>query len=633
MNDMKTIKTIFLIIFTVIFNGCNYLDVVPDNVTTIDNAFTMRYAAEKYLFTCYRYLPGHASYTENPGFLAGDEIWTYRGTTSESTSGAFQVAQGYQNVNSPYVNYWDGMSQPYRGIRDCNIFLANIEKVPDMTSVERARWIAEVKFLKAYYHFWLLRMYGPIPVIRENLSISAGPEKVKVKREPVDDVVDYIIELLDEAMPDLPESISDELTELGRIDKSIAMSIKAQILVTAASPLFNGNPDYIGFVDNDGIPLFNLEYVGEKWEWAAEACREAIEFCHEAGKELYYFQPGPGYQISSEETIFQMNVRNAVTEKWNPEIIWGNTNSMALVLQRVCTPGGLDPAMGANQNTRGTFAPPIKMAELFYSKNGVPISEDKNYNYSERFDLRVATEDEKYHLQPGYTTVGLHFDRESRFYTSLAFDGGIWYGQGKTDDNDQWVLQSKSGQYQAAVALTRYSATGYRPKKLVHHLNIIGTSSYTIQQYPWPVMRLADLYLLYAEALNEAGGPSAEALYWIDLVRERSGLRSVEESWTQHSTNPDKYNTKEGLREIIQQERMIELAFEGKRFWDLRRWKRAHIELNQPITGWDIDQETEEGYYRQRTIHQQTFLVRDYLWPISENNLTINSNLVQNPGW
>ncbi len=74
----------------------------------------------------------------------------------------------------------------FRGIRDCNIFLENIDKVPGMQEREKKRWIAEVKFLKAYYHFWLLRMYGPIPLIKKTIPISATVDGVKVQREPVD---------------------------------------------------------------------------------------------------------------------------------------------------------------------------------------------------------------------------------------------------------------------------------------------------------------------------------------------------------------------------------------------------------------------------------------------------------------
>jgi len=107
----------------------------------------------------------------------------------------------------------------------------------------------------------------------------------------------------------------------------------------------------------------------------------------------------------------------------------------------------------------------------------------------------------------------------------------------------------------------------------------------------------------------------------------------VVESWTAHSRNPNKYTTAEGLQEIIRRERGIELALEGERFWDLRRWKAAPEELNQPISGWDVDQVTAEAYYRERVLYNQTFALKDYFWPIRENDLIVNKNLVQNPGW
>ncbi len=627
----KIIKHIIpLIILVFGISGCDYLDVVPDNVATIDNAFTLRNTAEKYLFTCYRYLPSHSSFSANPAFLGGDEIWTIKDGAEPNT---FHIAQGNQNVNSPLVNYWDGGSEPYKGIRDCNIFMENIDNVPDLTNEEKIRWISEVKFLKAYYHFWLLRMYGPIPIIKENISIAADPSEVRVEREPVDDCVDYIVQLLDESLEGLPEFIEAELTENGRITKQIALSVKALVLVTAASPIFNGNQDYTGFNNSKGVPLINPEFSEEKWQLAKTACKEAVEFCHQSGRALYTFAPEYGFNIESDVTKVKMGIRNAVTQKWNQEIIWGNPNSLCVDLQRACTPGGLDPAYGSNVYTRGNFAPPLKMAELFYSKNGVPIDEDKEYDYAGRFSIKTVGEEDKYNLQLGYRTVGLHFDREPRFYADLAFDGGLWFGQGKLDDSDQWVIQCKAGQYQSAVALNRYSVTGYRPKKLVNYENIISETLYTIQEYPWPVIRLADLYLLFAEAINESDGPTDEAMFWVDLVRERAGLNTIKESWSRYSKYPNKYTTQDGLREIIQQERLIELAFEGKRFWDLRRWKLAHIELNKPISGWDIDQEKEENYYRERLIINQTFLTRDYFWPIRESNLTVNKNLVQNPGW
>lgn len=615
-------------------SACNkYMDIVPDNVATIDYAFRLRSTAERFLFTCYSYMPAHSGISQNPAFLAGDELWL------PPTNGepAWQIARGNQRIVEPYVNFWQGSQGAkdlYEGIRQCNVFLENIESVPDLPIWERERWVAEVKFLKAYYHYWLLRMYGPIVLVKENLPIYADRDEVQIPRSPVDECFDYVVELLDEAIVDLPDRIDFEIEELGRITKTIAMAVKAKVLVTAASPLFNGNSDYAGFNQKDGTPLFNPTVDPQKWERALAAAKEAIDFAEAQGHKLYYYNTQFIPFDLSDTTLIKLNIRGSVTEKWNSEIIWANTNSMSSAMQARATPRGLDPARADNGATSGLIAPPLKIAHMYYSANGVPIDEDKNYDYNGRFGLQMATESDKFNLKEGYTTAKLHFNRENRFYASLGFDGGIWYGQGKFDDKgDLFFVSSKQGQPAAAINLTSYSTTGYWPKKLVNINNVIGETTYTREDYPWPVIRLADLYLLYAEALNEVQGPVSEALDYIDAVRARAGLEGVADSWSKYSNNPLKYTTQEGLREIIQRERLIELSFEGHRFWDLRRWKKALEELNKPITGWDLQQPTAEGYYRETLIFNQTFATRDYLWPINENVLLTNTELSQNPGW
>ena len=101
-----------------------------------------------------------------------------------------------------------------------------------------------------------------------------------------------------------------------------------------------------------------------------------------------------------------------------------------------------------------------------------------------------------------------------------------------------------------------------------------------------------------------------------------------------HSKNPAKYTTQNGLRSIIHQERLIEMAFEASRFWDLRRWKEAANTLNNPIMGWDVSGTDNATYYRQLLLFNQRFISpRDYFWPIKENNIVINPNLTQNLGW
>lgn len=631
------VKTFIAILLLSVLSACNkYLNIVPDNVATIDYAFRLRNTAEKFLFTCYSYMPDQSSFN-NPAFFGGDELWV----VPTNTNPAWQIAKGNQRVVGSYCNFWqgeEGGKDLYEGIRQCNVFLDNIDRVPDMSQMEKDQWIAEVKFLKAYYNFWLVRMYGPIVLMKKNIPIASDEDQVRLPRSPVDSCFNYIVQLLDEAAPDLPDRISSEASDLGRITKAIDLSVKALVLVTAASPLFNGNNDYKGFTNPDGTPLFNTTFDPEKWKRAADACKEAVDFCESLGYHLYYYQPQLTQFDLSDTTLTKMSIRNAMTLKWNPEIIWGNTNSMATQggIQGSATPRGLDPDKVNNRGTRGSIAPPLKIAEMFYTSNGLPIKEDKTWDYAGRFKLKVAGPANKYNLKEGYTTAQLNFGREPRYYADLGFDGGIWYGQGHYDDkgDDLLFVAAKKGQPAAEIVASAYSTTGYWPKKVVDFQNIIGDgNTYTVQDYPWPVIRLSGLYLLYAEALNEVNGPGPEVYKYMDTVRARAGIPSVEKSWTEFSRNPNKYQTKEGMREIIHQERLIEMAFEGKRFWDLRRWKEAVDELNQPITGWDLDQSSAEGYYRERVIFNQTFSTRDYLWPLNENVLLANYKLVQNPGW
>lgn len=618
----------FALIFLAVLNSCKkYLDVVPDNIATIDNAFTMRSQAQKYLFTCFSYMPNDGDLSDDPGMASGDEIWEIK-----DRGAYFNIANGLQNIVSPYGDRW---VQMYQGIRDCNIFLENITKVPDMDETERDRWIAEAKFLKAYYHFILVRMYGPVPIVKKNLPIDATTTQVKVSRAPVDSCFLYIKQLIDEATPSLPLTILDPTKEAGRITQPIALSFKAKVLVFAASPLFNGNADQSKLKNPDGTLLFNPTYSKEKWDTAVVACKKAIDLCHSVGMQLYYYNPTFSQYKLTDTIKTQLNIRLSVTEKWNSEIIWANTQTNSNNIQALAATWW-DPALLDGTVTRGELSPPLKIAEMFYSSHGVPISEDKTWNYTGRYNLRKSGYDDRLYVKQDFVSSVLHFDREPRFYADLGFDGGIYYGQGKYDDKQPlWSLVCKFKERNGFGKFNYMTVTGYYIKKLIHYQNVIGASNaYSITSYPWPIIRLSDLYLLYSEALNESlASPTDEVYNYINLVRKRAGLGTVESCWANYSIDPAKYTTQDGMREIIHQERLIELAFESQRFWDLRRWKEAAKELNDPIMSWDLVQATAAAYYRPTVVFNQTFKTRDYFWPIRDSYISVNRNIVQNTGW
>src|SRR5690606_1528718 len=244
------------------------------------------------------------------------------------------------------------------------------------------------------------------------------------------------------------------------------------------------------------------------------------------------------------------------------------------------------------------WSPPLHIAEMFYSENGVPIDEDVNYDYANRYALEVADIDHKHYVKTGFETAKLNMHREKRYYASLGFDGGIWFGHGVRNDDNALTVYGKKGEIGGLLDFNKWSQSGYWAKKLVYYENVQATSGsgYTSRAYPFPVVRLADLYLLYAEALNESSGP-AQAYEWIDKVRERAGLQGVVASWATFSSQPSKPTTKEGLRDIIHDARMLELVFEGQRFWDLTRWKRASEFLNSDIRGWNVEGTNTATYY------------------------------------
>lgn len=640
----------FIIAVSVLFissflSSCKkFMDIVPDNVPQVENAFAMRTMAERYLFTCYSWMPAGFDNQANIALFAGDEVWlNSTDNYVEGTYGNWYIARGAQNSNNPLNNYWEGTNQAknlWAGIRDCNIFLDNIHKVPDMDSFEIKRWAAEVTFLKAYYHYFLLRIYGPIHIMDKNIESYSDPVATQIPRKPVDECFDYIIGLIDAAMEDLPDDMTGVVVENGRISKLIAYAMKAEIMVTAASPLFNGNQDYPDFKTSDNVPFFNPTFSSQKWVNAKDACAKAVAFAEENGRKLFKWTPplnmNPAPQTTTKN---QMSFREAVTERQaNTEQIWVNNTSRAdRDFQRTVTVRNYDPAL-LNNNVLGSFvAPTINAASLYYSKNGVPIEEDKDYNYTGRFELRTVptgTSPYMYNLTPGYTTIGLHFDREDRFYASLSFDGGRYLMSNHTDDSKSFNTSYRVGGNAQPAAPAGYSITGYTPKKLVSYRNVQAASNvYTVYEYAYPIIRLADLYLLYSEALNESGASTTEACKYIDLVRERSGLKGVVESWSSSSVNPGKPNSKEGLREIILRERSIELMFEGKRYWDLRRSKTAQNVLNTNIMGWSIREKDPQLFYRPTNLFSRKFVQRDYLWPLSLKELRNNAKLTQNPGW
>jgi hypothetical protein len=425
----------------------------------------------------------------------------------------------------------------------------------------------------------------------------------------------------------------------------IAKALKAKILMLSASPIYNGNTDFSSLIDNQGNSLVSQSYDPQKWILAKDAILDAIESAEANGHSLYQFnQQIPINGGINEQITQELSLRAAITEPFNPEIIWAFSADWTGELQQWCQPRWTSDHAALFGFTKKSHAPTLNMAETFYSRNGVPIDEDLSWDYGNRFDVIqtpiLDADNLNYHefyIENDYATAKLHTFREPRFYSTLGFDGGKWFSLETENINLIPHLNAKAGAPSGKQGFEIYSITGYFAKKLVHYENIISLEGSTIKGYSFPIIRLSDLYLMYAEASNETkAAPDSEVYEYIQKVRDRAGLDvggDLVSTWQVHSANPSKPTTKDGMRAIIHQERMIELALEGHRYWDIRRWKLAGEYFSKPIRGWNIFKPDVEGFYEVENIFYRNYLTKDYLWPISQTELLRNPNLIQNPGW
>lgn len=630
------------------FTGCEkYLDVVPESdITTLETVFEKREDAYQWLRSCYIMLTPHvAEFVNNPAFLGADEFVAGEYCRQKIAPIGLFIGDGLQMAQSPYGNIWH-KNQAYAAIRYINIFLERINDVYNMEDSEKAMWAAEMKALKAHFYFELMRRYGPIILVPENIDPNVEIEEMKQPRRPIDEVVDAIVQLCDEAIPELPYQKEKAQTRITYYNKEAAATLKALTLLYAASPLFNGNTMLASFVNKNQERLFP-DYDKEKWKKAAEAADEALAICEEAGKTL----------VTGTETM-PTTMLNVMADIESSSIAPEYKNSEAIFMVRDLSqcayytlPYFTDDGEGADYYdpySIGCLGASLKMVEMFYTEHGVPINEDKQWVAS-KYAMSKET-DERYNNVVALNTdvLGLHRRREPRFYANIAADRTIWYRKAKVGSRQEYTGQEVHA-YQGELYGTKLkridnstpqNLSGYWVKKYLRSdITLSYYINYDKSEKGTVIFRLPDLYLASAEAWNEyLDAPDSRVYDPLNKVRERAGILDVQEAWSTYARNSNKVNTKAGMREIIHQEWNIEFAFEGRRFWNLRRWMTAPEELNTPQYGWNILGDTEELFYHNFegpvvVWSKRKFTApKDYFFPIKSEEVMM-SGCVQNPGW
>ena len=645
-------RILSIVLLPLFLFGCNnWLDVVPENdMVTIDTDFETRTEALAWLESCYTFLMGSvASFCMNEAFLGSDELVTCTYAINDQEGayvpGTF-ILSGMQNSLTPYCDYWladygSGRADFYTAINLCNTFIDKIDQVYNMENQEKREWKAEVQAVKAYYYFELVRHYGPIILVPQNIDPNVSVSEMKQPRSHVDSCFAAIVKLCDEAAAVLPPFNQKDADHRTFFNKEAALALKAKALFYQASPLFNGNPDYANFKNRNGEPLFSTEEDPEKWRLAAEAAEAAIAEALMNGKHLANSESGATPLLTH-----MLNIE-ASTRTFNYE------SDEALWLIKPDTYDSYQgwywtvPDLNSDEthDHRGTtVAPSMKMVEMFYTANGLPIDQDPSYPSGNRYGLTRETD-------LNYTDVValnedillLHTKREPRFYAMIGADHCYWRSGTGVDDNykitayqgEDWGLKSKR-----LSGTVPENLTGYWMKKWSCSKADITNYSATVAAMgdsPFPAFRMAELYLMAAEAWNEYEGPGENAYSNLNEVRERAGIPTVQVSW-EMARDKNKYKTQDGLRDIIRQEWNIEFAFEGMRYWNLRRWKTAHIELNENLYGWNVVGSDYNSFYNAGAgpvvVYSGNKFVapRDYFYPIRSEEIQI-SGCVQNPSW
>lgn len=654
MKANKHMKNVMIAVAAVAFSSCNdYLDLVPKNdITTIETTFEKREDAEQWMKTCMSMRDNDLSgLYYNPAFWGSDEVVADDYTHIEGLGSmkdyipGIMIAEGKQKTQNPYGNIWSGNSY-YGGIRYCNIFLENIDKTYNIEEEERKMWKAQVKACKAHLYFELIRRYGPIVLVPENIPANAEISDMQIPRSSIDDCVNATVELLDSAIAVLPPQNGLGSDLLCFYSKEGAATLKAMLLLYAASPLFNGNEIFAKFTNKNGERMFP-EYDKEKWRRAAEAADEAIAMAKTYGHELM--------KGSTDRPTAFMNVMRDIENSCND---YNYVNKEALVLihnHGYSFEQYYHPKVESQYKAyydwmcESGIYPTLKMVETFYTEHGLPISEDKQW-MAIMYQASKET-DERYRNVVNFDKpiLNLHRRREPRFYANIIAHGTCWYHKMSSSSTKYEAIDCnmlKGEMYgtnqSRLVSNVPQCITGYYVKKFDQS----DVSKYNYQYYVGKVgdkadilWRLPDLLLASAEAWNEYLDQPDERVYGpLDEVRRRAGILPVREAWETYARNPKNVTTKAGMRSIIRQEQDIEFCFEGKRFWNVRRWMTAPEEFNQSIMGWNIFGTTDQKFYNDyrgpKVVNKSHSFTapRDYFFPINAEEILI-SGVKQNMGW
>ncbi len=654
-------KNVFIIIILSIgFLGCSdFLDKQPDDMKTDEMVWSSRKEVERYLANVYASIPIDRLEYVTPWIGIADEIdlsWTVYDTYSIN----------FGNWD-PSTQFYNKYALFYRAIRASLVFENNVDRCLELGENLKTQYKAEVKFLRGYYYWLLLRQYGPIILIKELLP--SDTDYSSFMRSTFDECVEYICELMDEAEKDLPLHWQNNTSWLGKPNKIICKSLKSIVLTYAASPQWNGNAEYADFKNPDGTPLVNTTYDENKWARAAAASKEVINLSEqypEANLRLYKNNEQGDAEFNPYKSCVDVHIK-----KWNCEVIFASINDLnnGRAWMVHTTPG---------PRTLGGVGPTQRLVDAFLMENGKTIDDPNSGYVANGFATTPGTNWNPYNRNVN-TEAGrkamiadirsseawghwvgdwnMYANREPRFYASILYNRRIipqipddiekrnyFNSAGQKDGYGRAELYY-GGVSRQSGSYTFFSRTGYLAFKRVDPMADMYDRIYP-QDYVKVLIRYAEVLLNYIEALNEYDPANNDIRKYWDMIRERAGVPSV------FITNPEISGNKELQRDFIIRERQIELCMEGDRYFTTRRRWLSHT----PDEGGAVDSRkfgdggrmwgmdinagnlntnsfTFTGFYNVVPFEERVFRKAFYLFPIPQEEIDKSKNLVQNPWW
>lgn len=686
---MKKKNIILISVFIgagILFSACSdYLDsdkYFEDRIT-INKVFTSKQRSQQWLAYAFSFLKNENadvvgkeketnSFTFADDMYYGDRDVNYDSKEwNELSYNTFM--QGQYNED----NFNQAWTMCYKGIYQASVFINNIDMNTEMTDKERLDYKGQARFVRAYYYWLLLRRYGPVPIVpNEGIDYTQSYEQIAIPRNSYEEVVDYISNEMIQAAKEIQYTKRDG-ENCARPTKGACLATRALALIYSASPLANGNNDTYAksLVDDKGKALLNSTYKEEKWAKAAAACKDVMEL---GVYDLYHASFNTTEAVGDPKTIVPADstcifAQNTWPKGWknidpfksyrvlfsgdiapedNTELIFSRIDQNATEINHSMKSFARHsmPRDFGGWNTHGLTQ---KMVDAYYMNDGSDCpGKDRELNGgngTERLTGFTTLQDYRQgKYKPLAANVSLQYaNREPRFYASVGYNGSVWEYLGDpepTHHNRQTFYYRGSGNGYNNSQF--YLRTGISVKKYVNQTDVPDREDYrNIKDKAEPAIRYADILLLYAEALNELEGTYSIASW--DKNTTYTIQRNIEE--IQKGIHPIRirggvpdydaqiYSNKNLLRDKIKRERMIEFMGEGKRYFDLRRWKDAPKELNQQIYGCNImmDANHKSEFHQIIPINnlRMTFSDRMYFWPIRHSELKHNSRLTQNPGW